>query len=72
MPIGKLCWSCKNVRFYTASEGYSEFTPGSDFHFYCSKYHWEFDQYDNTLEDWRAYIEQAETCLDFEQREDVS
>jgi hypothetical protein len=50
------------------SPGYSEVTPGYDFELYCGKNYWKFDNYGDTLEDFRLKLQSAELCANFEDR----
>lgn len=66
----KTCWSCEYIRIDNADPGYSEWTPGSDLSIYCTKSHWDFDNYDDDLKKFLTYINKAETCPDFIERDD--
>lgn len=68
-PSGKLCWDCKHIDFIAGDPGYSEYTPGNDFHLECSKNMWEFDNYGDQLSDFRQKLEVANVCGLFEERE---
>lgn len=64
----KVCWSCRHICYSSAIPGHSEETPGLDFALDCNKNHWRFQQYTDTLDDFRRKLETANTCVDFEDR----
>lgn len=66
----KLCVFCKHWDFYGGSQGYSEYTPGSEASMNCNKGHYgrHFDLLNISGEDgFRAQILKAETCPDYAQ-----
>lgn len=65
---GRVCWFCKHIRFSNADPGYSEYTPGSDFALGCAQGYWQYDQYDDGLDEFRLQLEAAERCADFRDR----
>ncbi len=62
---GRVCWLCEHVMFFAGSPGYSELTPGNNFELSCGKHYWEFDQFDDTLDQFRDKLMSAERCADF-------
>lgn len=69
--VGRVCWLCEHVQFQLAQPGYSDLTPGSDFHLECGKGYWEFDAFEDGLDEFREQLEAAERCSDFEKRESI-
>ncbi len=63
---GRICWECKHVYYSSGSEGYSDFTPGSDISLSCMKSYWELHNCSDTLADVRRKLLSAEHCADFE------
>jgi hypothetical protein len=67
VPVpGRICWSCRHIYFCPGEQGYSEWTPGSDFSLSCGKSFWEFDDIDDGLEQFREKLQSAERCAAFE------
>jgi len=67
----KACWWCKKFRYSNSQGGYSEYTPGSDFHISCASSIWKFDSTATTQEDFGKILQTAETCLNFELKADI-
>ena len=67
---GRLCWFCEHCYYSNGSPGYSEWTPGTDFSLECGKGYWDFDNFDDTLTEFREQIEAAMRCADFKDRGD--
>lgn len=63
---GRVCWSCRHVQFYAGEQGYSEYTPGSDFSLWCGKDYWRFENCGDSLKDFREKLQSAERCATFE------
>jgi hypothetical protein len=68
--IGRVCWECAHVQFFTGDYGYSEYTLGSDFHMQCGKNYWEFLNYEDGLDEFLAKLESAELCATFKLRDE--
>jgi hypothetical protein len=66
--MDRLCIECKYWTIYAAEEGYSDWTPGSDFQMFCSKNHWTLDPYRDSEDKLREYYETAKECKDFVSR----
>lgn len=63
-----VCWFCDHIIFSAGSPCYSEVTPGTDFSLECGRGYWEFDQYGDSLDDFREQLETAQRCADFKDR----
>lgn len=62
----KNCINCKHFYMHSGSPDYSEYTPGCDVSSGCSKNHWCFEPNNDTEDSYRAKVNKAETCKDFE------
>lgn len=67
----KLCWWCPFFRYSQGTPDYSEYTPGEDFSISCAKNHWNFDQQETSLEQFREILETAQTCKDFKPVDEI-
>lgn len=63
----KICLLCKNISMDMGSRGYSEYTPGSEWCFECSKCHWSMGGEDTTDDQYRKDILTATNCSDYKE-----
>jgi hypothetical protein len=64
--IPRVCATCKHFVFHESEPDYSEFTPGSDCSFSCSKGYWHANGSDCTEAEFRSSMLAATHCLDYE------
>lgn len=69
-PSDRTCLGCVAFTVLTASPGYSELTPGTDWSMVCGERVWTFDAYEDGVDRFRALLETAQTCRLFRRREE--
>jgi len=65
----RTCYGCKYFDVTTGAHGYSEYTPGWDWSMNCFKDHWSFDGFEDGTNEFGKKLDTANTCADYEQRE---
>ena len=71
----KNCLFCKHFAYYSATRGYSEYTPGDTGNIGCGhkNEYWYWDSYAFvTEEEFRNYMLMANTCADYEEQDSGS
>lgn len=63
-PKLNLCIYCQHFYMWEAEQEWSEVTPGSDLEIGCAKGHWRVNNYSITTQQYRGYLEMANTCKD--------
>lgn len=64
----KLCLFCEHFVFSLGGVAWSEYTPGEPGYVHCRKEHY---YYIEAGSNYRALIENADSCPDFEWRQDI-
>lgn len=67
-PNERTCYACNNFWICSASAGYSEFTPGTNWSMSCIETVWEFDAENDNEVTFAKCLDTAKTCNLFKQR----
>ena len=66
MKWPRTCLFCKHFTVWSAEQGYSTWTPGSDMDIECGKSRWDIDNYEANAELFRREMLRGIDCPDFE------